>query len=118
MGRDAPSEFIIATLSSAIGLTFMPLLSPLFHRLSRAWQRRALLYLGALSVGIALIMCAPFWGVYDDMHPKRIGVHLQYNVSSTFIGTPPTRIAAHLLCARAARTQQPQRLCLCHCHSY
>lgn len=82
MGKDAPSEFIIATICAAIGLTFFPFPAPLFQRLSRRYQRRALIVLGLLAGGVVLAMNTPAWTnrVYDDMHPKRLGVHLQYNV--------------------------------------
>lgn len=82
MGRDAPAEHIIATLSSATALTFMPFPAILFHRLSVRYQRRVLLWLALTCVAIVSVMNTPAWvvKVYDGMHPKRLGVHLQYNV--------------------------------------
>ena len=83
MGRDAPAEHIIATLSSIVAMTFMPFPGILFHRLSVRYQRKILLWLALTSAGIVGVMNTPAWmvRVYDDMHPKRLGIHLQYNVS-------------------------------------
>lgn len=82
MGRDAPAEHIIATLSAILTMVFMPFPAILFHRLSVKSQRKALGWLVVLVLGVVGVMNTPAWvvRVYDDMHPKRLGVHLQYNV--------------------------------------
>ncbi|WVO15261.1 hypothetical protein L204_102917 [Cryptococcus depauperatus] len=77
MGKSAPSEHIIATLSSSFVIVFFPILLPLFNRVSRSSQRKllgSLIVLG-MSVGLALGK----WGGYDKMHPKRAGVMYVYN---------------------------------------
>jgi hypothetical protein len=80
IGKDAPAEFIIATISSSIAMIFFPPVIPMFHRLARAGQLRAIVSLLLLSAGVMALFISPFWNVYDSMHPKRAGVQYTYNV--------------------------------------
>lgn len=82
MGKDAPVEHIIATITSICTLIFFPLTAPLFSRISRANQRAVLvtILLGTLSV--ATLFASPFWSPYDAMHPKRLGIQYMYNHTS------------------------------------
>lgn len=82
MGKEAPAEFIIATLASASGFTFFPNLVPLFHRLSRPSQRRTILALAFITITTVALFAGPWWKTYDSMHPKRAGVQYTYNVSA------------------------------------
>ena len=81
MGKDAPSEFIIATLSVAVAFVMAPPIVPLFHRLPRRNQLQGLLLLGVVQIAIVLFMISPAWSPYDEMHPKRIALQYHYNVS-------------------------------------
>lgn len=80
MGREAPSEFIIATLSAIIGITLMPPLVPLFHRLRAKNQKRILLFLASFTAVVVLVLVGLWWSPYDAMHPKRMAVQYTYNV--------------------------------------
>jgi len=80
IGKDAPAEFIIATLASATTLIFFPPFVPMFHRLSRPGQRQAIVILLLASASVMAFFVSPFWSVYDSMHPKRAGVQYTYNV--------------------------------------
>jgi len=82
IGKDAPAEFIIATLASVVGMIFFPPFIPMFHRLSRAGQRRAIVSLLLVSASVMALFASPYWSVYDSMHPKRAGVQYTYNVSA------------------------------------
>jgi len=94
MGKDAPAEFIIATLATASSFTFFPNLVPLFHRLSRPSQRRAILALALITITTVGVFAGPWWKSYDAMHPKRAGVQYTYNVGRLMSrGVPLT--AAH-----------------------
>lgn len=79
MGKDAPSEIIIAVISSSVSFAFFPTFIPLFHRLSRRAQRRVLLALAAGTVGMVVFFAGPWWSTYDAMHPKRSAMQYTYN---------------------------------------
>lgn len=83
MGKDAPSEFIIATLSVAVAFVMAPPIVPLFHRLPRRNQLQILIILGVIQTVTVLFMISPAWSPYDSMHPKRIALQYHYNVSPT-----------------------------------
>jgi hypothetical protein len=83
MGKDAPSEFVIASLAVLVGFVMAPPLVPLFHRLPRRTQVKILLALALGQNLIILILASPLWSPYDSMHPKRIALQYHYNVSST-----------------------------------
>ncbi|WVR06737.1 hypothetical protein IAU60_003772 [Kwoniella sp. DSM 27419] len=83
MGTDAPAEFIVATISSTCLFTFLPPVIPLFHRVSRANQRKIILGLALFSAGVITALAGPWYWPYDDMHPKRVGVQYLYNHSSS-----------------------------------
>lgn len=80
MGNEAPAEIIIAVISAAVGLVFFPPLVPLFHRVSRRAQRRIILLLAMITIGMMVFFAGPWWTTYDFMHPKRSGVQYMYNV--------------------------------------
>jgi hypothetical protein len=85
MGKDAPSEFIIATLSVVVAFMMAPPIVPLFHRLPRRNQLQGLILLAVLQTSIVLFMISPAWSPYDEMHPKRIALQYHYNVSHSFL---------------------------------
>lgn len=80
MGKDAPADFIIASLSAGIALIMLPVIVPLFHRLPRRTQGKVLFALALVQNLIVLILASPFWSAYDRMHPKRIALQYHYNV--------------------------------------
>lgn len=82
MGKDAPVEFIIATITSVCTLIFFPLVAPMFMRLTRPNQRTVLAALIVLMLSVAAVFASPFWSPYDSMHPKRVGVQYMYNHTS------------------------------------
>lgn len=81
MGKEAPTEIIIAVLSAFCTYVFMPTLVPFFHRWSRDTQRRMILVL--LFASTLTIAIFASWMPYDAEHPKRIGVQYMYNVSGS-----------------------------------
>lgn len=81
MGKDAPADFIIASLSAGIAFIMLPALVPLFHRLPRRTQGRVLLFLATAQTFVVLFLASPLWSPYDRMHPKRIALQYHYNVS-------------------------------------
>lgn len=80
MGREAPTEIIIAILSSMLVFLFTPTTVPFFHRFSRIIQRRILLALLVLSGTMMAVFAAR--NAYDAEHPKRLGVQYVHNVTS------------------------------------
>lgn len=78
MGKEAPTEIIIAVLSAFCTYVFMPTLVPFFHRWSRDTQRKIILFL-LLASTITIAIFAS-WMPYNAEHPKRIGVQFMYNV--------------------------------------
>ena len=81
IGKDAPAEYIIATLTSSMAFTFYPIIGPLFHRLSRLHQRRVLMALGVGTLLVMGLFAGRWWKTYDAMHPKRTATQYLYNVS-------------------------------------
>ncbi|WVQ77899.1 hypothetical protein IAR50_007604 [Cryptococcus sp. DSM 104548] len=99
MGKSAPAEHIVATLTSACGLLMLPTALPLFHRLPRHTQRKVVLVLKIWVAGVvgylATVGAGGGWKVlwqgrqgdggrgmgwvYDDQHPKRVGLNYNYN---------------------------------------
>ncbi|WVW84285.1 hypothetical protein I302_106316 [Kwoniella bestiolae CBS 10118] len=82
MGKDAPAEFIIATISSVSGFIFFPTFIPLFHRVPRASQRKIVLGVFLFLAGVLTALAGPWYWPYDGMHPKRVGVQYLYNHTS------------------------------------
>ncbi|WWD03211.1 hypothetical protein V865_001261 [Kwoniella europaea PYCC6329] len=82
MGKDAPAEFIIATISSVSGFIFFPTFIPLFHRAPRSSQRKVVLGVLLFLAGVLTALAGPWYWPYDDMHPKRVGVQYLYNHTS------------------------------------
>ncbi|WVF71126.1 hypothetical protein IAT40_005923 [Kwoniella sp. CBS 6097] len=82
MGKDAPAEFIIATISSSCGFIFFPPLIPLFYRLSRKSQRMLVGGVALFMAGVITVLAGPWYWPYDAMHPKRVGVQYLYNHTS------------------------------------
>ncbi|KAL7420634.1 hypothetical protein Q5752_004585 [Cryptotrichosporon argae] len=111
MGKTAPTEFIIATITSACSLVFAPTAAPLFARLTRRTQIRVL---WSLVLGLALVLgvfLGPWWSPYDATHPKRMAVQYTYNHTSAehtahlaFMDTP---LNAELVAAFHARYAAP-----------
>ncbi|WVQ99736.1 hypothetical protein IAU59_006878 [Kwoniella sp. CBS 9459] len=82
MGKDAPAEFIIATISSSCGFIFFPTLVPLFYRLSHRSQRMLVGGVALFMAGVITVLAGPWYWPYDAMHPKRVGVQYLYNHTS------------------------------------
>lgn len=82
MGKDAPTEFIIATITAASTLTFFPITVPMFQRISRRTQRNVLLTLCLSILAVAALFASPFWSPFDATHPKRVGVQYTFNHTS------------------------------------
>ncbi|KAJ9121564.1 hypothetical protein QFC22_002183 [Naganishia vaughanmartiniae] len=82
MGKEAPTEIIIAVLASFLIYVFLPPLVPLFQRFNRASQRNILVVCLLSSSLIIAIFASPAWSSYDDTHPKRAGIQYMYNVTS------------------------------------
>lgn len=82
MGKDAPTEWIIATITAASTLTFFPVAVPMFHRISRRTQRNVLLALVLVIASVAALFSSPVWSPFDATHPKRIGVQYTFNHTS------------------------------------
>ena len=81
LGKDAPAENILATISSSLIFLFFPALPSLFHRLGRSWQRSVLQYLLFGSVAAMVFFGGPWWKTYDAMHTKRTATQYLYDVS-------------------------------------
>jgi len=79
MGKDAPVEWIIATISGACTVILFPIASPLFARASLRGQRRTLFALFIGLAAVVLFFINPAWSAYDATHPKRMGVQYTYN---------------------------------------
>ncbi|ODO08317.1 hypothetical protein L198_00041 [Cryptococcus wingfieldii CBS 7118] len=77
MGKSAPAEHIIATLTAACGLGLFPTLTPLFHRLPRQTQRKVVLVLKIWVAGVVGYLGLGW--LYDGEHPKRVGLNYNYN---------------------------------------
>ncbi|WWC62230.1 uncharacterized protein I303_104826 [Kwoniella dejecticola CBS 10117] len=98
MGKDAPAEHIIATISSTSAFIFFPTFIPLFHRVPRSTQRKVVLALSLFLAGVLTALAGPWYWPYDAMHPKRVGVQYLYNHTSgehtghvAFMDQGPTR---------------------------
>jgi len=81
MGKTAPAEHIIATISTTCTLGLLPVMIPLFFRIAPVNQRRVMLLLTSFSLGVMTLFASPFWMPYDPMHPQRIGLEYTFNVS-------------------------------------
>ncbi|WVQ80122.1 hypothetical protein IAT38_002223 [Cryptococcus sp. DSM 104549] len=79
MGKDAPAEHIIATLSVGCGFIFLSPSLPLFHRTSRRTQRKVILALALFHGTVVTLLAGPWYFPYDAMHPKRVGMMYCYN---------------------------------------
>lgn len=82
MGKDAPADNIIATISASVAMVFFPLIVPLFHRLTRPSQRLTLVSLAGLSVFLIVAFAGPWNSAYDATHPKRAILQYTYNHTS------------------------------------
>ncbi|WWC88985.1 uncharacterized protein L201_003900 [Kwoniella dendrophila CBS 6074] len=83
MGKDAPAEYIIATISSLSALIFFPTFIPLFHRVSRSSQRKVVLVIAIILSWVVTALAGPWYWPYDEMHPKRVGIQYLYNHTSS-----------------------------------
>ncbi|ORY22823.1 hypothetical protein BCR39DRAFT_550650 [Naematelia encephala] len=82
MGKVAPAEFIIATISASNGFIFFPTLIPLFHRLPRRAQKIVVTLLALFTLTVVAVFSSPWWSPYDAAHPKRMAVQYTYNHTS------------------------------------
>ncbi|KAJ9107223.1 hypothetical protein QFC20_003758 [Naganishia adeliensis] len=82
MGKEAPTEIIIAVLSAFLVYVFLPTLVPQFHRFNRDSQRKILMAVLLLSGAILAFFASPAWSSYDATHPKRAGIQYMYNTTS------------------------------------
>jgi hypothetical protein len=81
MGKDAPVEWLIATITAFYTVTMFPIINPMFSRASRRGQRTTLFAIALGLIAVILLFISPFWSPYDDMHPKRMGVQYTYNAT-------------------------------------
>ncbi|ORX35606.1 hypothetical protein BD324DRAFT_660481 [Kockovaella imperatae] len=82
IGKDAPAEYIVATICSTTVPLFYPIISPIFHRLSRPQQLRTLKALGITTLLAMGFFAGRWWRTYDYMHPKRTATQYVYNHTS------------------------------------
>lgn len=82
MGKDAPTEWIIATITAFCTAVFYPIFVPLFARASPRGQRFALGGLFWVTLTVGMLFSSSVWSPYDAMHPKRMGVQYMYNHTS------------------------------------
>ncbi|GAA5899500.1 Pff1p [Sporobolomyces salmoneus] len=91
LGADAPVDFIIATLTSAVGFLIVPMFLPFIHRFGASFTAR-LVVLFTLTTIISLsFFTRSSWSPYDAQHPKRIFVLHMENTSTT-----PSEFHAHV----------------------
>ncbi|KZT56782.1 hypothetical protein CALCODRAFT_470601 [Calocera cornea HHB12733] len=86
LGRDAPVEYIIASIVSFLTFYMAPFVLPFAHRFGRPALRTITLVLLAVTVGIIAVFAAPGWREFDAMHQNRFFVvHLE-NITSNDYG--------------------------------
>ena len=83
IGRDAPSEYIIASMAALVGAYAYPSLIALSHRFSRRTLTRSILCLSVLSGITALVFMQR--EVFDEMHQKRLFILHMENVRDPFL---------------------------------
>ncbi|KAI5980796.1 hypothetical protein EDD15DRAFT_2186218 [Pisolithus albus] len=72
IGRDAPAEFIIASIVSVLGVFCVPFMPALAHRFGPRFLRQ-MLWISILSLGLAMaFFCAQ--DPFDQMHQRRLFV--------------------------------------------
>jgi hypothetical protein len=90
MGKDAPHEILIASITAICTLTFFPIMVPLFARASRPGQRGTLAGLAVAFISVVVLFAGPWWSPYDATHQKRVAVQYTYNHTT---GTPTAHLA-------------------------
>ena len=91
IGQDAPSEYIIASMTALLGAYAYPSVIAFSHRFSRRTLARSVLYLSALSGAVMLVFMQR--EAFDEMHQKRLFVIHMENVrtpSSSEFSSPLT----------------------------
>jgi hypothetical protein len=89
LGADAPADNIIASIVSLIGVSALPMLWPLSHRLGERFLLRLCAFLAVATVVLSIVFTLPAWPTYDARHPKRVyGLHME-NISSS---SPPASL--------------------------
>ncbi|KAM0793486.1 hypothetical protein ACM66B_000927 [Microbotryomycetes sp. NB124-2] len=83
LGADAPVDFIIATLTSAVGFLCVPMIVPFSHRFGPKVTSRLALFLTFWTAGTLGWFTRPSWQPYDKMHPKRLLVLHMENTTTT-----------------------------------
>ncbi|GAA5994045.1 hypothetical protein JCM5350_000059 [Sporobolomyces pararoseus] len=83
LGADAPVDFIIATLTSAVGFLIIPMFLPFIHRFGASFTARLLVLLTLTTVLSLSFFTRSSWSPYDSQHPKRIFVLHMENTSTT-----------------------------------
>ncbi|GAA5957518.1 hypothetical protein JCM3765_001166 [Sporobolomyces pararoseus] len=82
LGADAPVDFIIATLTSAVGFLIIPMFLPFIHRFGASFTARLLVLLTFTTVLSLSFFTRSNWSPYDSQHPKRIFVLFMENTST------------------------------------
>ncbi|GAA5923073.1 uncharacterized protein JCM15063_003520 [Sporobolomyces koalae] len=83
LGADAPVDFIIATLTSAVGFLIVPMFLPFVHRFGASVTARLLVLLTLVTFVSLSFFTRSNWSPYDKQHPKRIFVLHMENTSTT-----------------------------------
>ncbi|GAA5858742.1 hypothetical protein JCM8547_004967 [Rhodosporidiobolus lusitaniae] len=85
MGADAPVEYIIASLTSAVGYLCVPMLLPFVHRYGASFTARLALLLTFVTAGTLGWFSRPSHSPYDAAHPKRL---LIFHTENTAVSPP------------------------------
>ncbi|GAA5877205.1 hypothetical protein JCM16303_006201 [Sporobolomyces ruberrimus] len=83
LGADAPVDFIIATLTSAVGFLIVPMFLPFIHRFGASFTARLLVLFTLFTFLSIAFFSRASWSPYDAQHPKRIFVLHMENTSTT-----------------------------------
>ncbi|KZO92928.1 hypothetical protein CALVIDRAFT_540603 [Calocera viscosa TUFC12733] len=86
LGRDAPVEYIIATIVSFLVFYMVPFVLPFAHRFGRPALRTITLVLLGITVAIVAVFAAPGWREFDAMHQNRFFVVHVENITSNDYG--------------------------------
>ncbi|KAM0755633.1 hypothetical protein T439DRAFT_320338 [Meredithblackwellia eburnea MCA 4105] len=83
MGAEAPADFIIASLTTAVGFMAVPMFLPFIHRFGPIATSRIAIFLTFATAGSLGWFTRPSWNVFDAAHPKRLLVLHMENQTTT-----------------------------------
>ncbi|KDE09627.1 hypothetical protein MVLG_00034 [Microbotryum lychnidis-dioicae p1A1 Lamole] len=83
LGADAPVDFIIASLTAAVGFLALPMLPPILHRFGPRSASRAAVSLTFVTAASLGWFTRPTSSPYDRLHPKRLLVLHMENTTTT-----------------------------------